>query len=192
MNGLFFLALLGFGLKAGMMPLHFWLPGAHANAPSHVSAMLSGVVLKMGIYGLVRLLSLLPDPPAAWGGLILLLGAVSGLLGVVFAIGQHDLKRLLAYHSVENIGIILMGLGLAMLGRSLDRPEWVVLGMAGCLLHVWNHSLFKSLLFLVRRLGGARRAHAARSTASAGWPRPCPGRRRCFWSARWPSAACRR
>ncbi len=148
MNILFVMALVGFGLKAGVMPFHFWLPGAHANAPSHVSAMLSGVVLKMGIYGLVRFLWLLSDPPAVWGGLILLLGAVSGLLGVVFAIGQHDLKRLLAYHSVENIGIILMGLGLAMLGRSLDRPEWVVLGLAGCLLHVWNHSLFKALLFL--------------------------------------------
>ncbi|MFH0907787.1 MAG: proton-conducting transporter membrane subunit [bacterium] len=148
MHGLFFLGLLGFGIKAGMMPLHFWLPVAHANAPSHVSAMLSGVVIKMGIYGLVRWLSLFPDPPAAWGGLILALGAISGLLGVVFAIGQHDLKRLLAYHSVENIGIILMGLGLAMLGRSTGRPEWIVLGLAGCLLHVWNHSLFKTLLFL--------------------------------------------
>lgn len=148
MNVLFFLALIGFGLKAGIMPLHFWLPGAHANAPSHVSAMMSGVVLKMGIYGLVRFLSLLPDPPYIWGGLILMLGAVSGLLGVVFAIGQHDLKRLLAYHSVENIGIILMGLGLAMLGRSTDRPEWIVLGLGGCLLHIWNHGFFKSLLFL--------------------------------------------
>ena len=147
-NILFFLALLGFGLKAGMMPLHFWLPSAHANAPSHVSAVLSGVVLKMGIYGLVRVLSLLPTPPVGWGGLVLLLGVVSGLLGVVFALGQHDLKRLLAYHSVENIGIILMGLGLAMIGCSTGRAEWVVLGMAGCLLHVWNHSLFKSLLFL--------------------------------------------
>jgi hydrogenase-4 component B len=170
-TALFFLALAGFGLKAGVMPLHFWLPGAHANAPSHVSAMLSGVLLKMGIYGLVRFLSLLPDPPGAWGGLILFLGGVSGLLGVVFAIGQHDLKRLLAYHSVENIGIILMGLGLAMLGRSAGRPEWVVLGLAGCLLHVWNHFLFKSLLFLcaggvvhgahtreIDRLGGLARA----------------------------------
>lgn len=147
-NILFFLALLGFGLKAGMMPLHFWLPSAHANAPSHVSAILSGVVLKMGIYGLVRMLSLLPSPPVGWGGTILLLGVISGLLGVVFALGQHDLKRLLAYHSVENIGIILMGLGLAMIGCSTDHPEWVVLGMAGCLLHVWNHGLFKALLFL--------------------------------------------
>ena len=148
MNVLFFLALLGFGMKAGMMPLHFWLPGAHANAPSHVSAMLSGVMIKMGIYGLVRFLSLLPDPPYLWGGLILLLGVISGLLGVVFAIAQHDLKRLLAYHSVENIGIILMGLGVALLGRSAGQPKWVVLGLAGCLLHVWNHGLFKSLLFL--------------------------------------------
>ncbi len=148
MNILFFLSLLGFGVKAGMMPFHFWLPSAHANAPCHVSAMLSGVVLKMGIYGLVRFMSLMPTPPYMWGGLILLLGIISGLLGVAFAIAQHDLKRLLAYHSVENIGIILMGLGLAMLGRSANRPEWVILGLAGCLLHTWNHSLFKSLLFL--------------------------------------------
>lgn len=148
MNGLFFLALIGFGLKAGVMPLHFWLPDAHAHAPSHVSAILSGVVIKMGIYGLVRFVSLLPTAPSIWGGLLLTLGGISGLLGVVFALGQHDLKRLLAYHSVENIGIILMGLGLAMLGRSLGQPTWVVLGLAGCLLHVWNHSLFKALLFL--------------------------------------------
>lgn len=148
LNALFLLALVAFGLKAGAMPLHFWLPSAHANAPSHVSAMLSGVVLKMGIYGLLRFFSLLPALPAAWGGVVLVLGGISGLLGVVFAIGQHDLKRLLAYHSVENIGIILMGMGLAMLGRTAGRPEWVVLGLAGCLLHVWNHFLFKALLFL--------------------------------------------
>ncbi len=148
MNAMFLLALLGFGLKAGVMPLHFWLPGAHANAPTHVSAMLSGVVLKMGIYGLLRWCSLWPAPPAAWGGLILLLGAASSLFGVAFAIAQHDLKRLLAYHSIENIGIILLGLGLALLGLSAGRPAWVVLGLAGCLLHVWNHFLFKALLFL--------------------------------------------
>jgi len=147
MNVLFFMSLVGFGVKAGIMPLQFWLPGAHANSPSHVSAMMSGVVLKMGVYGLVRFLWLFPNPPHMWGGLILILGATGGLLGVVFAIAQHDIKRLLAYHSVENIGIILMGFGLAMLGRSSGRQEWVVLGMAGCLLHVWNHSLFKSLLF---------------------------------------------
>jgi hydrogenase-4 component B len=146
-NALFFLSFIGFGMKTGMVPLHFWLPGAHASAPSHVSAILSGVMLKMGIYGLIRIGFLLPTPPALLGGIILFIGAVSGLLGVIFALAQHDIKRLLAYHSVENIGIILMGLGLAFLGRSFDNPVWVALGMAGCLLHVWNHSLFKSLLF---------------------------------------------
>ncbi len=179
MNIFFFLAVLGFGLKAGMMPLHFWLPGAHANAPSHVSAMLSGVVLKTGIYGLVRWLSLLPDPPVAWGGLILTLGSVSGLLGVVFAIGQHDLKRLLAYHSVENIGIILMGLGVAMIGRSTHHPEWVALGLAGCLLHVWNHSFFKSLLFLC---AGAvvHSAHTRQIDRMGGLAKAMPWTAACF------------
>ena len=142
------LALLGFGLKAGLMPFHFWLPSAHANAPSHVSAMMSGVLIKMGIYGLVRLFSYLPETPVSWGGIVLILGCASSVLGVLFALGQHDLKRLLAYHSVENVGIIVMGLGLAMVGQSRGQPTWVALGMAGCLLHVWNHGLFKSLLFL--------------------------------------------
>jgi hydrogenase-4 component B len=146
-TAIFVLALVGFGLKAGIMPLHVWLPSAHAIAPSHVSALMSGVIIKMGIYGLVRITSLVPQPPLEWGGIVLGLGAVSGVLGVVFAIGQHDLKRLLAYHSIENIGIIVMGLGLALLGRSLDRPESVVLGLSGALLHVWNHALFKALLF---------------------------------------------
>ncbi len=141
------LVLVGFGLKAGVMPLHFWLPGAHANAPSHVSAIMSGVVIKTGVYGMIRWSALLPDVPVAWGALILLLGALSGVLGVLFALGQHDFKRLLAYHSVENIGIILMGFGVALLGRAMNRPEWVTLGFGACLLHVWNHSLFKPLLF---------------------------------------------
>lgn len=145
---IFLLALVGFGLKAGVMPLHFWLPSAHANAPSHVSALMSGVMIKMGIYGLVRITGLLPAPPLGWGALVLLAGAVSGVAGVLFAIGQHDLKRLLAYHSVENIGIIMIGFGLALAGRALDRPAWVVLGLGGALLHVWNHCLFKGLLFL--------------------------------------------
>ncbi|MDR3618604.1 MAG: proton-conducting transporter membrane subunit, partial [Paludisphaera borealis] len=141
-------ALFGFGMKAGFFPLHIWLPSAHAKAPSHVSAIMSGVIIKMGIYGLLRITSLLPDPPAAWGVVVLALGAISGVLGVAFAIGQHDLKRLLAYHSIENIGIILMGIGLALIGRSAGRADWVMLGLAGALLHVWNHALFKSLLFL--------------------------------------------
>jgi hydrogenase-4 component B len=146
-GAIFLTALGGFGLKAGMMPLHFWLPSAHAHAPSHVSAMLSGVVLKVGIYGLLRTLTLLPVPPIGWGALVLILGTVSAVMGVLYALGQHDLKRLLAYHSVENIGIILMGLGLALIGQARGRAELVALGMGGCLLHVWNHSLFKSLLF---------------------------------------------
>jgi hydrogenase-4 component B len=144
----FLLALVGFGIKAGIMPLHVWLPSSHAAAPSHVSALMSGVLLKMGIYGLVRVLSLLPAAPLWWGGLLLTLGVISGILGVAFAVGQHDIKRLLAYHSIENIGIIVMGLGLAVLGRSLGRTDWIVLGLAGGLLHVWNHALFKALLFL--------------------------------------------
>jgi hydrogenase-4 component B len=147
-TGSFLLALVGFGTKAGIMPMHVWLPPAHAAAPSHVSALLSGVVIKMGVYGLVRLFTLLPgQPPLWWGAVVLSLGVVSGVFGVLFAIGQHDLKRLLAYHSIENIGIIVMGLGLAWLGRAYQRSDWVALGLAGALLHTWNHGLFKSLLF---------------------------------------------
>jgi hydrogenase-4 component B len=147
-NAVFVLALLGFGLKAGLMPLHVWLPDSHAIAPSHVSAVMSGVIIKMGIYGLMRVTAMLPNPPLAWGVTVLILGVVSGVLGVAFAVGQHDLKRLLAYHSIENIGIIVIGLGLALIGRSLGRFDLVILGLSGSLLHVWNHALFKSLLFL--------------------------------------------
>jgi hydrogenase-4 component B len=147
-SAIFVLALVGFGLKAGIMPLHFWLPGAHAAAPSHVSAIMSGVFIKIGVYGLVRVTSLLPTPPVEWGAILLGLGVVSGVLGVAFAVGQHDIKRLLAYHSIENIGIIVMGLGLALIGRAFGRADWVILGLAGGLLHVWNHALFKALLFL--------------------------------------------
>lgn len=176
-GALFLLALVGFGIKAGAMPLHSWLPGAHASAPSHVSALMSGVVLKMGIYGLVRVVGLVEAPPVWWGATLLSLGALSSFFGVVFAIGQHDLKKLLAYHSIENIGIILLGLGLAVTGRATGRVDWVVLGMAGCLLHVWNHALFKSLLFLgagsvlhatgtreLDRLGGLARRMPATAT----------------------------
>ena len=145
---LFLLAVAGFGCKAGLMPLHIWLPSAHAMTPSHVSALMSGVLIKIGIYGLLRLVSWLPDPPAWWGGSLLVLGVLSGVAGVALALGQHDLKRLLAYHSIENIGIIVMGAGLALVGRTCQSAEWVVLGLAGCLLHVWNHGLFKALLFL--------------------------------------------
>jgi len=167
---LFWLALAGFGLKAGMFPLHIWLPSAHANAPSHVSAILSGVTIKMGIYGLVRFSGWLPVPEAG-GWVIAVLGVVSAVLGVAFALGQHDLKRLLAYHSVENIGIILIGLGFALVAAAHGNPAWGKLALAGGLLHVWNHGLFKALLFLgagsvlhatgtreMSRLGGLWRA----------------------------------
>jgi hydrogenase-4 component B len=147
-TAMFVLVLVGFGLKAGVMPLHVWLPGAHAAAPSHISALMSGVIIKMGVYGIVRFTAILPHQRPEWGVIVLGLGAISGVLGVAYAIGQHDLKRLLAYHSIENIGIIVMGVGLALLGRSLNRPDWVVFGLAGALLHVWNHALFKALLFL--------------------------------------------
>lgn len=144
---IFILALIGFGFKAGLMPLHVWLPGAHANAPSHVSAVMSGVMLKMGIYGIVRMTSLLGDMPLWWGGVMLAVGAVTGIAGIAFAVGQSDIKRALAYSSIENIGIIAIGLGLAMLGRTQHRYDWMVLGFCGATLHVWNHSLFKPLLF---------------------------------------------
>jgi len=145
---LFLLAIIGFGTKAGFMPLHVWLPEAHPAAPSHVSALMSGVMIKMGIYGLARVLTFLGPPPLWWGWLLVSIGLSSGILGVLFALAQHDLKRLLAYHSVENIGIIALGLGVGLLGISEGSPALVVLGFGGGLLHVANHAVFKSLLFL--------------------------------------------
>lgn len=145
---LFVLAVVGFGAKAGFFPIHVWLPEAHPAAPSHVSAVMSGVMIKTGIYGLVRMLTFLPDAPPWWGWTLLAVGVVSGILGVLFAASQRDLKRLLAYSSVENIGIILLGLGVGLLGVAYRVPVMAFLGFTGALLHVLNHSLFKSLLFL--------------------------------------------
>jgi len=145
---IFLTALFSFGFKAGIMPLHVWLPSAHANAPSHVSAIMSGIILKIGIYGLVRTLSFFSDIPFWWGMVVLILGIVSGIAGVLFALGQHDLKRLLAYHSIENIGIIAMGIGTALIGASTGSSPLVFLGLGGALLHVLNHATFKALLFL--------------------------------------------
>lgn len=144
----FVLALVGFGAKAGLIPLHVWLPEAHPAAPSHVSAVMSGVMIKTGIYGLLRVLTFLGPPAASWGWTLLAAGAISGILGVLFALAQHDLKRLLAYHSVENIGIICLGLGVGLLGIAYHQPAMAALGLAGGLLHVVNHAIFKSLLFL--------------------------------------------
>jgi hydrogenase-4 component B len=145
---LFALSLVGFGMKAGLVPLHFWLPGAHANAPSHVSALMSGVMIKLGIYGIFRMASLLPRPELWYGWTLLGFGALSALAGISWSIAGRDLKRVLAYSSVENMGIIAMGGGLALLGRASGRVDLTLLGMGGALLHVWNHGLFKSLLFL--------------------------------------------
>ena len=145
---LFVLALVGFGLKAGLMPLHVWLPPAHAAAPSHVSAMLSGVVTKMGIYGLVRVITWLPEPPLSWGTTLVALGCVSAVAALVFALGQSDIKRMLAYSTIENIGVIAIGLGVALVGRSLGDGTLIALGLGGALLHVLAHSFMKTLLFL--------------------------------------------
>ncbi len=145
---IFTLAFIGFGSKAGLMPLHVWLPHAHPAAPSHVSAIMSAVMIKMGIYGIVRMYALLQPQGAYCGELVIVVGTITGVMGVVYALGQHDLKRLLAYSSVENIGIILIGLGIGMLGIAMDHPLMAALGFAGGLMHVLNHAIFKSLLFM--------------------------------------------
>src|SRR2546422_714225 len=148
-NVVFLLALVGFGTKAGVIPLHVWLPMAHPVAPSHVSALLSGVVIKMGVYGLMRVaLDLLGGGPPWWGGVVLGLGAVSALLGVLYALMEHDLKRLLAYHSVENVGIILLGVGAGLMFQSYGLPGLATLGFIAGLYHTLNHACFKGLLFL--------------------------------------------
>jgi hydrogenase-4 component B len=144
---LLILSLLAFGTKAAIIPLHIWLPHAHPAAPSPVSAVLSGLVVKAGIFGFLRFSAFLPVP-TWWGVTLLVAGVVSGILGVLYALAQHELKRLLAYHTVENIGIILLGTGVGLLGVAIREPEIAALGFAGALLHVLNHTLFKGLLFL--------------------------------------------
>jgi hydrogenase-4 component B len=143
----FVLALVGFGTKAGFMPLHIWLPEAHPVAPSHVSALMSGVMIKMGIYGLLRTILFLGPPEPWWGWTLIAVGAVGAVLGILLALAQHNLKRLLAYSSVENVGLITLGLGVGVLGWSLGSPAMAVLGLAGGLIHVINHAMFKGLLF---------------------------------------------
>ncbi|HQR38098.1 MAG TPA: hydrogenase 4 subunit B [Blastocatellia bacterium] len=145
----FLLALVGFGIKAGLVPLHAWLPLAHPVAPSHVSALMSGVAIKIAIYGLVRVVFVvLGGGPAWWGVVVLAAGAASAVLGVLYALMEHDLKRLLAFHSVENIGIIVMALGASLLFVGYGRPDLAWLGLAAGLFHTVNHAAFKSLLFL--------------------------------------------
>lgn len=145
----FLLALVGFGTKAGVIPLHIWLPRAHPAAPSHVSALMSGVMIKTAIYGLLRVGWEFVGPgPVWWGVVILAVGSVSAVLGVLYALMEHDLKRLLAYHSVENIGIILMGIGAAFILAARGHNVAAALALSAGLFHTLNHAIFKSLLFL--------------------------------------------
>lgn len=144
---LFILFFIGFGTKAGFVPMHTWLPRAHPAAPTGVSALMSGVMIKTGIYGILRILLLsgIPDYRLAYG--VLVVSIITGIFGVMNAIAQHDIKRLLAYHSIENIGIIGMGIGVGMLGLVYNNPLIAMLGFLGALLHVVNHFTFKSVLF---------------------------------------------
>ncbi len=143
----FLLALVGCGTKAGVIPLRVWLPRAHPVAPSHVSTLMSGVMLKVGVYGLLRLTwDVLRGGPAWWDALILALGLLSAVLGVLYALMEHDLKRMLAFHSIENIGIVLIGVGVGLILAALGQPMGAALG-AG-LFHALSHALFKALLFL--------------------------------------------
>lgn len=156
---LFLLALFGFGAKAGLAPLHVWLPEAHPAAPSHVSALLSGAMINVGIYGIIRAINLIVEPisattgilgsfPAWWAWLIIVLGLATALIGILKALGQRNLKRLLAYSSVENIGLMLTALGIGLVGIKYGEAWIAVAGLAGCLLHMLNHAGFKGLLFL--------------------------------------------
>ncbi|MGY6276426.1 hydrogenase 4 subunit B [Methylomonas sp. MgM2] len=145
----FALALLGFGMKAGIVPIHVWLPEAHPVAPSHISALMSGVMLKVAVYGLIRFcFDLLTDVYWQWGVALLMLGTVSALGGILYAMMQTNLKRLLAYSSVENIGVIFLVLGLSMIFMANGFPQLAALGLLAALFHAFNHALFKNLLFL--------------------------------------------
>jgi hydrogenase-4 component B len=144
---LFLVFFCGFAIKAGFVPFHTWLPHAHPAAPSHVSGIMSGVIIKTGIYGILRMLLLMPENHLVIGWFILIISVISGVYGVLMATVQHNIKRLLAYHSIENIGIIGIGIGIGAIGSGLNNSYMAFAGYAGALLHTLNHSLFKSLLF---------------------------------------------
>jgi hydrogenase-4 component B len=145
----FLLSFFGFAAKAGVVPLHVWLPEAHPVAPSNISALMSGVMLKTAIYGIIRVtFDLISVFPWWWGAIVLVLGLVSAVMGVLYALMQHDLKRLLAYHSVENIGIILIGIGLAMIFTAFKLPLLAALALTAGIYHTLNHAMFKGLLFM--------------------------------------------
>ena len=144
----FILALIAFGSKAGLFPLHIWMPGSYSAAPGHLPALMSGVMAKMGIYGILRIYLLLDEPSLMFGNIVRICGVITGIGGVVYALVRQNIKQLLAYSSVENIGIILIGLGVGMIGAGEGNQAMAFFGFAGALLHVLNHSLFKSLLFM--------------------------------------------
>jgi NADH:ubiquinone oxidoreductase subunit 4 (subunit M) len=171
----FLLFLFGFGVKAGIVPFHIWLPEAHPVAPSNISALLSGVLIKTGIYGMTRVFfDFLGSPPNWWGVTVLTIGTVSALLGVLYALMEHDLKRLLAYHSIENIGIILMGLGASMMFLHTHHPVLASLALIAGLYHTINHAILRGCCSWARALSSMR---------------PIPGTWR-RWAA--SSNACRR
>ena len=146
---IFLCMIIGFGTKAGIVPFHIWLPWAHSAAPSHVSSLMSGVMIKIGIFMLFKMfLDILPQTPLWLGYVVLIIGAVSSILGVLYALSEHDIKRLLAYHSIENIGIILLGLGSGLIFIALKQPSLAMLAITAGLFHTLNHAVFKSLLFL--------------------------------------------
>ncbi|MCX5680361.1 MAG: proton-conducting transporter membrane subunit, partial [Candidatus Omnitrophica bacterium] len=148
-NTIFLLLFIGFSTKAGVVPLHIWLPYAHPQAPSYVSSIMSGVMIKIAIYGMIRFFVILLVPaPVWWGVVILVFGIISCLVGVIYALMDHDLKKLLAYHSVENVGIILLGIGAAMFFAARGVISVAALAMCAGLYHLVNHALFKALLFL--------------------------------------------
>jgi formate hydrogenlyase subunit 3/multisubunit Na+/H+ antiporter MnhD subunit len=145
----FVLALLGFGMKAGVVPLHVWLPEAHPVAPSHISALMSAVMLKVSVYGFIRVVfDLIPQLQPTWGVWVLLVGTFSAFFGILMALMQNDMKKLLAYSSVENIGIIFIGLGLSMIFSTHHLPQLSALALIAALFHVLNHGVYKSLLFM--------------------------------------------
>lgn len=144
---LFLLFFMGFGIKAGFVPMHSWLPHAHTAAPSHVSGVMSGIMIKMGIYGIIRVLFQVQADVYGIGLFLTVIAIITAITGILYAIFQHDIKKILAYSSIENIGIIGIGLGAFMLGKHLNKPELMTLGIAGALFHTMNHALYKSMLF---------------------------------------------
>ena len=189
----FVLAVIGFGSKAGLVPLHVWLPRAHPEAPSHVSALMSGAMVNLGVYGVVRVgIDLLGGGPRWWGLLLLALGAVSALFGILHALVATDLKVLLAYSTTENMGLIFVGVGAALLLAAVHEPLLAGVALAAALLWVCNHAIFKALLFLAA--GSVARVRPGHGILT-GWVGSCDGsplRPDCSLWVRWRSRGCRR